>query len=156
MPNFSPTSPYMFVDFVGTDGLRDIDVDTARLFHAGLVIEVPKAVDAIINNAKGQLSPGHGYDTGLMKSTLTKNLLTASLSAGVIYELLSDEADYWIYMEDGFTTANGDWIEGYHFFARAIQANRGRMGKAIAKAWRDASVVLAAKAMMPRGVQKLL
>ena len=51
---------------------------------------------------------------------------------------------------------NGEWHEGLHFFRKAIAANRGRMGKACARAWRQTQAVLAAKAMVPKGVTKLL
>jgi hypothetical protein len=156
MPQFSPTSPYMSVDFIGVDGIRHIDRDVAIAFHAALLKEIPAAVDAVIKNAQNQLSPGHGVDTGLMKATLTKRLITASMEYGIIYSLESDEAPYWVYVEQGFMAANGDWIEGYHFFANAIRANRGRMGRAVAKAWREAAGVLAIKAAVPRGRMKIL
>ena len=156
MSAFMPGSPYMFVDFLGIEGLKHLDYETALIFHGCLLVEVPKAVDSIIRNAQSHLTQGHGVDTGLMKASLTKQIVSEALTVGVIYQLQSDEAPYWVFMEDGFTTPSGEYWPGYHFFAQAVAANRGRMGKAVAKAWRDTSAVLAAKALVPRGVTKLL
>ena len=154
--NFSGSSPYFGVNFLGLDGLQHLDRDTEAIFYANLTTEVYRAVDAIIKNAKSQLVPGHGYDEGLLHDTLTKEIVADAMSTGVIYKLLSDGAYYWPFIEDGYTRQDGTFIEGLHFFREAVKKNHGRIGLAASMAWKKTSYTLSLKAAMPKGVKKLL
>jgi hypothetical protein len=142
------TTPYLDVDIYGLKALNTLPDRMERYFHEALMVTVPPAVDAVINNAKSQLQPGHGYDTGRLHDSLTKEIISSALAMGVIYSLQSDEADYWASMEFGFMHVGGTFFPGYHFFQNAINANRGRLGKAAWQAWRVASARLAAEAMI--------
>jgi hypothetical protein len=142
------TTPYLDVDIYGLKALNTLPDRMERYFHEALMVTVPPAVDAVINHAKSQLQPGHGYDTGLLHDTLTKEIVSAAMAMGVIYSLQSDQAEYWASMEFGFMHVGGSFFPGYHFFHNAINANRGRLGKAAWQAWRVASARLAAEAMI--------
>lgn len=142
------TTPYLDVDIYGLKALNTLPNRMERYFHEALLVTVPPAVDAVIRHAQSQLQPGHGYDTGLLHDTLTKQIISSALSMGVIYSLQSDQADYWASMEFGFMHVGGSFFPGYHFFQNAINANRGRLGKAAWQAWRVASARLAAEAMI--------
>lgn len=147
-PDFALTDNYMSVDVYGLKSLNALPYRMEKIFNRALTITVPPAVDAVIRNAQSQLIPGHGYDSGLLRNSLTKHIITRAMGQGVLYSLGSDRAEYWVYVESGFTAANGDFIEGYHFFEKAIAANKGRLGKACWQAWRITSAQLAAEAMV--------
>lgn len=148
-------NPYMTVDIVGMNSLGTLPARAEKYFHQALLITVPPAIDSIIRNAQSQLQPGHGYDTGLLHDTLTKEVISTALSAGVIFGLLSEQADYWASVEFGYMHNSGVFVPGYHYFANAINSNRGRLGKAAHAAWRMAAARLSAESSMsiPRGLR---
>jgi hypothetical protein len=149
------STPNLTVDIYGLKALNTLPNRMERYFHQALMVTVPPAVDAVIRNAQMQLQPGHGYDTGLMRDTLIKQIVSAAMSMGVIYSLQSDEADYWASMEFGFMHVGGTFFPGYHFFQNAISANRGRLGKAAWQAWRIASARLSVEAALSVRIPKL-
>lgn len=94
----------------------------------------------------------HGYDTGLMYATLKYELALHLLWVGVYYELLSEEAAYWRYVEFGHwvRSANGWWFwPGYHFLETAIDQNAGYIRQRVREAWADTAIALAMEAHVP-------
>jgi hypothetical protein len=158
------TDPNLEVKIYGLSHLHTLPERSERYFHAALMATVPGAVDSVLRNAQRQLTPGHGYDsdrptshTGKhLRESLIAEVISTALNVGVLYTLRGDDDHaYWFFKEFGFTHKNGTFVEGLHFFSKAINANRGRLGKAAAAAWRVASARLAAEsraqaAMMPK------
>lgn len=96
--------------------------------------------------------PIHGYDTGLMYISLMYQLAAHLLASGeVAYDLLSEEADYWLYMEFGFHTRSGKWWPGYHFLETAVHENEGYIRSRVREAWADTAIKLAAEGRAPGG-----
>lgn len=91
----------------------------------------------------------HGYDTGLMYITLISRLASHLLASGVFYDLLSEEAEYWRYVEFGFHTRSGQWWPGYHFLEQAIRENEGYIRQRCREAWADAAIILAREGQVP-------
>lgn len=98
-------------------------------------------------NAEGKAI--HGYDTGLLYITLIQRLQEHLLASGVFYDLLSEQAEYWRYVEFGFHTRSGAWWPGYHFLETAIHENEGYIRNAVRKAWLDTAFELAREAQVP-------
>lgn len=122
----------------GMRGLNELHTLPDRLtrhYQAALVISMAWAADKIIDTAQQQLVPGHGYDTGRLHDSLTKELVKIGLGAGVFYVLTSDAADYWEYVEFGHVTSAGNWWPGYHFLGQAVDAHRSTIIQAAASAW---------------------
>lgn len=162
MTAFSPTSPFLFADMVGFSAFGMLDVRVAVVFHACLMKEIPKAVDHILKYARSQLVPEHGYDTGKLHDLLTVVLVTAALNEGVVYTV--EPADqshsdsgawYWAYMEDGFMMQDGTYWPGYHYILNAVNRQRGTLGKAVKRAWRETAAILNIEANLS-GVTKLV
>lgn len=146
----------MFVEFMGMKSMQNLDLRTQVVFHACLMKNIPPAVERIVEYAKLQLVPEHGYDTGLLQHTLEKVLITAAMDVGVIYKIDSLYAWYWAYMEDGFTMANGEYWPGYHYIRNAVDRQKGTLGRAVKKSWREAAAILSMQANAMQGVEKLL
>lgn len=122
-------------------------IDTARHYLVRL------SEPAVKTNADGKEI--HGYDTGVMYVSLRYKLAMALLVTGVYYELLSDEAEYWRYMEFGFTKANGEWWPGYHFLETAIEENAGYIRQRVREAWADTAIMLAMESHRTSSVGQL-
>lgn len=119
-------------------------IDTARNYLVRL--EEPP----VMRNAEGREI--HGYDTGTMYVSLKYELAAALLYMGVYYDLMSDAADYWTFVEFGHWvfSASGPWFwPGYHFFATAIEANAGYIRQRCREAWQDTAIKLAMEAHVP-------
>lgn len=123
-------------NFVGMIELQTLPERFRIALSATLNIRMEEAADQIVDDAQAQLVPGHGYDTGLLHDTLTKVLVDAVDAS--IYEILSKEADYWKYVEFGHMLVNGQWWEGYHYIANAIEMNRGLIWDKARQAFSDA------------------
>lgn len=164
---YTGSSPYLSIDMYG---LRELNTLPARMdtyYRAALWVTVPSAVDAVITNARSQLQPEHGYDTGLMYSSLDKKIISGA-AIGVVYTLGADKAvrppsknetdpfPYWLAMETGFIQKDGVFWPGYHYYQNAINKLRPRLGKAAALAWRMAGAKLAAESAARATKQKLL
>jgi hypothetical protein len=122
-------------------------------FKERLVVHLGAAARLIVEAAKAQLVPGHGYDTGKMHDTLTAVLVNQALVAAdaVFYDLESPEAFYWVFVEFGHMMRNGQWWEGYHFLQNAVVANETRIRSAVRAAWADTVQVLGAESRVLRG-----
>jgi len=88
----------------------------------------------------------HGYDTGLMYVSLKYALVESLLMTGVWYDLLSEEAEYWRYVEFGHFTSGGNFWPGYHMLETAIRHNEGYIRQRVREAWADTAVALAMEA----------
>lgn len=115
--------------------------------HRNLVRRLGQAADHVIDLAQAQLKPGHGYDTGLMHDTLVKRLGT--VFEAVFYDLLSDQAYYWQWVEFGHWTVAGNWWEGYHFLEGAVIASEAHIRSKVVEAYRDTVMELAIQARVP-------
>jgi hypothetical protein len=94
----------------------------------------------------------HGYDTGLMYTSLKYALAFQLLATGVYYDLFSEEAKYWRYVEFGHWVASGSgwWFwPGYHFLETAIEENAGYIRQQVREAWADTAIRLAMEAHVP-------
>ncbi len=113
-------------------------IDTARTYLVRLE-EAP-----VMHDSQGREI--HGYDTGLMYLSMKYELMEALLVQGVFYELRSDEAEYWEYVEFGHWvfSKDGPWFwPGYHFFATAIEQNMSYIRERCREAWQDTALQLA-------------
>lgn len=122
-----------------------------------LVFHLRDAAESIIEAAKLSLfKPGdfpvhkHGVDTGRLRESLTYQLVEELLSnEGVFYDLLSEEAEYWKWVEFGHWVVNAKtpWFwPGYHYLEGAIRTVGLRViRRAVRAAWSDAMVKLAAE-----------
>lgn len=103
----------------------------------------------IVNRAQSKLYPGHGYDTGLMQKTLQAKLVTGFLDAMVAYDLESDDAFYWVFVEFGHMTRSGNWWPGYHFLTESVMEMEADIRDAIRMAWNQTVVDLAMQGHVP-------
>lgn len=95
--------------------------------------------------------PG-GYDTGKMVATLEANLVEALLERGVFYDLLSEDAEYWQWVEFGHWVMNAKqpWFwQGYHLLEDSVVRNHGRIKRALREAWHETAILLASEARTP-------
>jgi hypothetical protein len=144
----------------------------AEVLHGRLVVRLGEAADLIIDRAKAKLQkkpPGvktpdgniYGYDTGLMHDTLVAKLVETTASAlaggedGVYYDLESDEAWYWVFVEFGHLLRNGTWWPGYHFLTSTVIENEAMIRQRVRQAWGDTVVILAAQAAVSGAVDAL-
>ena len=111
-----------------------------------LVFHVRDAAEATLSDAQMQLQPGHGYDTGLMYDTLVAKLVDHLLETGVYYDLMSEQAYYWRWVEFGHWMVNGEFWEGYHFLENALRMNEDTLRRAVREAYADVAVLLAGEA----------
>jgi len=146
-----------------TNNVATLPDRLARHFQHALIFHLEDAAQRVVDTARGYLvrleepprmvnSAGreiHGYDTGQMYVSLKYDLMEPLLMLGVFYELLSEEADYWRFVEFGHWvfSASGPWFwPGYHFLATAIEANEGYIRQRCREAWADTAIVLAMEA----------
>lgn len=108
-------------------------------YRAALIVNLKAFATLVIEDAKSQLQPGHGYDTGLMHDTLTSILLEELLEGSVIYSLESEQAYYWKWVEFGHMTVAGNWWEGYHFLQNAVDAHRVELLVVARASWAEAA-----------------
>jgi len=137
--------------------------DHALIFHLGdaaqRVIDTTRSYlvrlnePAVMTNAEGKEI--HGYDTGLMYVSLKYELARELLHTGVFYELFSDEAKYWRYVEFGFHRRDGSWWPGYHMLETAIEENEGYIRQRVREAWADTAIHLAMEAHHPSAIGRL-
>lgn len=122
-----------------------------------LVFHLRDTCEGIIEAAKLSLwRPGdfpehkHGVDTGRLRESLTYHLVTALMHEGVYYDLLSDDAEYWQWVEFGHWVVNAKtpWFwPGYHFLEGAIQSvGLSLIMRSLRAAWHDTVIVLAKEA----------
>jgi hypothetical protein len=119
-------------------------IDTTRHYLVRLEEE------PVMVNSEG--FPIHGYDTGLMYTSLKYSLAGHLLGTGVFYDLLSEDAEYWRYVEFGHwvAAAAGWWFwPGYHMLETGIRANEGYIRQRVREAWADTSIALAMEAHVP-------
>ena len=136
------------IDMGNLPTLGDRMADTFRYY---LIIRLREAAEIIIERAKAKLVPGHGYDTGLMHDTLVAKLvgaLEASMPSGdgVYYDLESDEAWYWVFVEFGHMLRDGNWWPGYFFLTSTVIESESLIRQRVREAWGDTVVALAAQA----------
>lgn len=126
-------------NYVGFSHLDTLPTRFALAFDATLRIRMSEVADKIVDDAKQQLQPGHGVDTGKLKESLTKKLI--EVAAGAMYKIYSDEAAYWSFVEIGHMLRNGEWWEGYHYIHNAIEMNRGLLKSKAQQAFHEAAVI---------------
>jgi hypothetical protein len=121
-------------------------------FQKALIFHLGEAAQKVIDTARHYLvrleEPAvkneiHGYDTGLMYVSLRADLMESLLATGVFYELLSDEAKYWRWVEFGHWMINGQFWEGYHFLETAIEENAAFIRQRVREAWADTAILMA-------------
>lgn len=159
--NGRPGSQYGRVSITATielPGSLTLPDRMVTVLHERLKVRMAEAADAVIEDARMQLQPGHGYDTGLLHESLTKELVDTFLGAangaeeGVFYDLGSHEAPYWVYVEFGHLTRAGNWWEGYHYLENAIAMNRTTIRRLAYEAWADTIVILAGQSRANLGI----
>jgi hypothetical protein len=128
-----------------------------RTLHERLVVNLGLAVDTILDDAKDSLyKPAdfpvhrHGYDTGRLHDSLVARLLD-EVGVGVWYDLYSDQAEYWVFVEFGRLREDGSWWPGYHFLTSAIMRNRGTLQNAVRVAIHETFTLLASESRVPSG-----
>jgi len=149
-----PPNPFT-VSIKGLRRLNTLPERMASMYEAAAVITMARVADKVVADAKAQLVPGHGLDTGLLKYTLEKELIRIGEVLGVIYSIKSDAADYWLDVEIGHFMDNGSWWEGYHYIANAINMNKALIKGAAKQAWEMTSGKLAAEEAALLGMFKL-
>lgn len=131
-------------------------------FQAALAFHLKDAAQRVVDVARGYLvnlkepavkvnaegKPIHGYDTGLMYISLLYRL-QEHLATGVYYDILSDEAEYWRWVEFGHFTQSGAWWPGYHMLETAIIECAGYIRQRVREAWLDTARALAREAHVP-------
>ena len=112
-----------------------------------LIFHLADTAQSVIAMAQQSLTPGHGYDTGKMRNSLIYALADHLLATGVYYDLFSEEAYYWRWVEFGHWIAgtNSFW-PGYHFLENALMAHESRIRTAVREAWADTVIRLGAEA----------
>lgn len=126
-------------------------------FKTALIFHLKDAAEGIIERAKLSLwKPGdfpmhkHGVDTGLLRESLTMQLVEALLYEGVYYDLLSEEAEYWKWVEFGHWVMNAKtpWFwPGYHYLEGALRdVGPALIMRSLRAAWFDTAKVLATEA----------
>lgn len=118
----------------------DVHLKEALVWHLRDVAE------AVIDTAQSTLVPGHGYDTGLLKSSLVSRLIEHLMPVGVFYQLLSEQAYYWRWVEFGHWMQNGKFWPGYHYLEGALRVHEASIRRAVREAWADTARKLAAEA----------
>jgi hypothetical protein len=103
------------------------------------------AAERVITTAQQSLTPGHGYDTGRMRDSLTYALAEHLLETGVYYDLFSEVAHYWRWVEFGHWMVNGEFWPGYHFLENAMRTHEGFIRSTVREAWQDTATALAAE-----------
>jgi len=119
----------------------------AETLHVNLIRRLGEAADHVIQLAQGSLRPGHGYDTGLMHDTLVARL--GVVFEAVFYDLLSDQAHYWQWVEFGHWMRDGNFWEGYHFLEDAVIASEKHIRSKVVEAYRDTVLALSIEARVP-------
>lgn len=160
------------VRFTATVDMLDLPTLPDRMmntFHKALVFHLHDAARRVISTARGYLvrleEPAvkvnwegkaiHGYDTGLLYITLISELVH-ELGDGVFYDIGTDEAPYWRFVEFGFHTRSGAWWPGYHFLEQAIRDNEGYIRQRVREAWHDTATLLAREAQAPGFTGKVI
>lgn len=154
------------VTFTATVDMTNLPTLPERMdeaLRAALVWHLHDAARRVVTTARGWLvrleEPAvkinwegkaiHGYDTGLLYITLISKLAGHLAGDGVFYDLLSEEAEYWRFVEFGFHTRSGAWWPGYHFLEQAIRDNEGYIRQQVREAWHDTAILLAREAQAP-------
>jgi hypothetical protein len=167
MPTFTGASSYMnpLGRVVGLNSRVSVDMGNLPTLpermdehlKQRLIWHLRDTCEGIIEAAKLSLfKPGdfpvhkHGVDTGLLRESLTYHLVETLLTSGVYYDLLSDEAPYWKWVEFGHWVVNAEtpWFwPGYHYLENAIQTVGIRLlMRSVRAAWHDTVIVLAQEA----------
>jgi hypothetical protein len=121
----------------------------------------------VIHRAQSKLEPlGHapgaivgphvdqpgGLLTGRLRGTLVAQL-AHNMAVGIVaYNLLSDEAEYWEYIEFGHWVKNATpaWFwPGYHMLESSIAESIPAIRRSVKAAWEDTAIALAAEARTP-------
>lgn len=118
--------------------------------QAALIWHLKDVAESVIATAQQSLVPGHGYDTGRLRATLIYELAEHLLATGVYYDLFSEEAHYWRWIEFGHWIAGSDQFwPGYHMLENAIRVHEAKIRGAVRAAWQDTVVRLASEARAP-------
>lgn len=149
------------LDASGADSLGE---DMERILHERLVIRMGEAALDVVKLAASHLREkpkdivtpdGHiyGLDTGKMHDTLTAQLVAAYAQSldKVYYDLLSPQADYWIWVEFGHMLRNGAWWPGYHFLGGALLQSEPHIRQKVRQAWSDTVIIMASRASVAGG-----
>jgi hypothetical protein len=165
---FSPGSRQMGVSYtVDMTNLPTLPERLDEYFREALVFHIKDAADTVIGDARNhyrdlphapgaivgphQDEPG-GYDTGKMEATLEAKLVNDLLESGVYYDILSEEAPYWTYIEWGhWVNAKEPWFwEGYHLLETALKGPGAlALVRAVRAAWSDTAIKLASESRSP-------
>jgi len=161
----TPQNRYAGLTVQVIDDFDSLPDRLAEHFQKALVYHLEDAAQRVIDTARSYLvrleeppvmyADGreiHGYDTGTMYVSLKYELAEALLLMGVYYDLYSDQAPYWKFVEFGHWvfSAAGPWFwPGYHFFATAIEANEGYIRQRCREAWHDTAIKLAMESHVP-------
>lgn len=167
MPSFLPPSSYINPAGRQTGIVSVVSVDMGNLptlpdrmsdhMRDALIFHLKDAAEGIIEAAKLSLfKPAdfpmhkHGVDTGRLKESLTYQLVDALLETGVYYDLESDEAPYWKWVEFGHWVMNAKtpWFwPGYHYLENALKTvGIPLVIRSVRAAWHDTAIALAAEA----------
>jgi hypothetical protein len=168
MPTITPGAGSSFIPHPDRWVLFGADVEMGNLMtlpermdesmHVHLTIRLGEVSKAVVELAKSKLkrkpddviTPDgniYGLDTGLMHDTLTAVLVTELEASHIVaYDLMSDGADYWMWVEFGHMLRNGTWWPGYRFLATSVEEMLPAIRQAVRMAWSDTLFDLAGEA----------
>jgi hypothetical protein len=147
---FSPRSS-RWVSFHARVDMGDLPIlgdKMAEVMKVNLTEHLRKVAMEVVNRAQSKLYPGHGFDTGQMSRTLTAKWVDGLMDA-VAYDLESDDAFYWVFVEFGHMTRAGNWWPGYHFLTESIMEMEADIRDAVRMAWNQTVVDLAGMQHVP-------
>jgi hypothetical protein len=130
-------------------GLASLPDRMMAHFESALVFHLIDVAERVIVTAQQSLVPGHGYITGRLRDSLTYRLAEHLADTGVFYDLFSEVAYYWRYVEFGHWMANGQFWPGYHYLENALRLHESALRGAVRAAFADTVAALAAEARAP-------
>lgn len=170
MPTLAPGAGRDFIPHSQRYAVIEVSVDFGNLltlpdrmqqhFHAAIVIRLGEVAHAVVEAAKRKLKKKpddvitpdgniYGLDTGKMHNTLTAVLVDMVEEGFTAYDLLSEEADYWQWVEFGHMLRNGNWWPGYRFLSSTVVEMQPQIRQAVRYAWSDTIQALAYEARVP-------
>jgi hypothetical protein len=138
-------------------GLPTLPERMIAVLHERLVVNMRTAADKVLETASRSLYKPvdfpvhrHGEDTGKLKRSLVAKLVE-HVNVSVAYDLESDDAPYWIFVEFGRIRADGSWWPGYHFLTGAIMQHEGTIRTACRVSMHETFTILASENRSPGG-----
>lgn len=120
--------------------LKFAPVFVAETFASQLLLSLDVVAIKMVAYMRSQLVPGHGYDTGKLHDSLKVKLVKLAFDPG--FDIVAEDVDYWAYVEFGHMQRDGNWWEGYHYAAKAMQAHMEALQGASRVAWKTTAQIV--------------